>query len=1168
MQIRFAALIFACLFAGLFALAYDTPAQAANTLPTKMNFQGRIANSSGNILANGTYNMRFKIWSAASGGTQQWSEDRLVSATQGVTVTNGQFSVQLGSVTSLPASVFASNSLYFEVELPTPASATTSSPVWTEGAMTPRNQLATSAYAYNSETLDGLDSAAFGQLDQNNTFTGNNTFNGSLQGGSSLTLGTAAAQGSLVLNDGNGQAGTLRVADTAGNYTYTIPVTTANDTFCLQTLANCGAGGGVSTVGALDGGTANGTGASIVGSTLYLQSASVSNAGLVNTTTQSFAGNKTFTGTVTVSGATTLDDNVTVAASKSIQFVGGATGTRPAVPAEGMVYYDTTTKQLLTYANGKWQADRSTSTVIVGTSASGGTSGAVASKGYEGADFVNTSTTNAQSTIASAIAALPSTGGTVYLMEGTYIIDTTILLPSKVTLIGAGRGTIIKLKNGINASIEALSESALNHTRITISDLSLDGNKVNNTSGTQDGINLVNNNGDTTYDVINNVTAENFRDKGASLLAHYSKITNSSFMNNGMGLMVGDNSVVSNNTVVSNTTSGIRIDNADSTIVSNNNIDTNGQYGISSIGSKDAVISNNRIQDTGGSAFNNGIFMSSSDRFTVTDNLISDISATTTNSAINISDSASDNAYLSGNTLGGGAIANSGTGTIYANQVDASGSLINRNQGGFSVGKTTAGASFDLQGAIRNAVLPTPTAPTLSTGGTAGTTTYGYSVAALDGLGETLASSETTIATGNATLTAGNYINITWPEVGGAVQYKVFRSTSGGSPATTGLIRTVAGNVVTTTDTGIAASGSVAAANTTGNVSFAGTMQGGSSLALGTAAAQGSLVLNDGNGQTGTLRMADTAGNYTYTIPVTTANDTFCLQTLANCGAGGGVASVGALNGGTANGTGATIVGSTIYLQSASASFAGLVDTTTQVFAGNKTFNGTLTVANTSSFTGTLTIGAVDTTGTLLVLDTKTDVTDPAGTPGAMYYNSNLGKFRCYQVSAWTDCIGAGGAGGGQTRKISLAPEYPGAVLNGSGSGTMTSDYDSTNVHNYYAWTGSTGAQTTYNVVTRNAIPSDYASGFGTFKLWVYNGNTSTANNNIQVSIRDADGGALCASDVSVLNTGASNTWVENSVAVSGCTFAANDIITVTVKLTSNSTYTVRIGEMSYQYVN
>jgi hypothetical protein len=49
----------------------------------------------------------------------------------------------------------------------------------------------------------------------------------------------------------------------------------------------------------------------------------------------------------------------------------------------------------------------------------------------------------------------------------------------------------------------------------------------------------------------------------------------------------------------------------------------------------------------------------------------------------------------------------------------------------------------------------------------------------------------------------------------------------------------------------------------------------------------------------------------------------------------------------------------------------------------------------------------VDANTTLLVLDSAT--ADPAtGYNGAQYYNSNTGKFRCYQNGAWTDCITAG----------------------------------------------------------------------------------------------------------------------------------------------------------------
>lgn len=47
-----------------------------------------------------------------------------------------------------------------------------------------------------------------------------------------------------------------------------------------------------------------------------------------------------------------------------------------------------------------------------------------------------------------------------------------------------------------------------------------------------------------------------------------------------------------------------------------------------------------------------------------------------------------------------------------------------------------------------------------------------------------------------------------------------------------------------------------------------------------------------------------------------------------------------------------------------------------------------------------------DATATIIVLDNSTSGTDPTGTNGAMYYNTVLKKFRCYEDGAWLDCIG------------------------------------------------------------------------------------------------------------------------------------------------------------------
>jgi hypothetical protein len=48
--------------------------------------------------------------------------------------------------------------------------------------------------------------------------------------------------------------------------------------------------------------------------------------------------------------------------------------------------------------------------------------------------------------------------------------------------------------------------------------------------------------------------------------------------------------------------------------------------------------------------------------------------------------------------------------------------------------------------------------------------------------------------------------------------------------------------------------------------------------------------------------------------------------------------------------------------------------------------------------------GVGSTTPDVLVLDLKSNSGDPTGTNGAMYYNSNSNKMRCYENGAWKDC--------------------------------------------------------------------------------------------------------------------------------------------------------------------
>jgi hypothetical protein len=81
-----------------------------------------------------------------------------------------------------------------------------------------------------------------------------------------------------------------------------------------------------------------------------------------------------------------------------------------------------------------------------------------------------------------------------------------------------------------------------------------------------------------------------------------------------------------------------------------------------------------------------------------------------------------------------------------------------------------------------------------------------------------------------------------------------------------------------------------------------------------------------------------------------------------------------------------------------------------------------------------VTIGpsAGDTTGALLILGNKTSSGDPTEVDGAMYYNSNVGSFRCGVAGAWESCIGgllsvSSGAGitdGNKVTETTISPTY------------------------------------------------------------------------------------------------------------------------------------------------
>jgi len=104
----------------------------------QINYQGKLTTPAGVAVANNGYDMTFRLYTSVSGGAAIWTET-LTGANQ-VDVTNGLFSVMLGSTTPL-TSVDFDQPLYLGVE------------VDSDGEMTPRKAFGTVPAAFVAQSL-------------------------------------------------------------------------------------------------------------------------------------------------------------------------------------------------------------------------------------------------------------------------------------------------------------------------------------------------------------------------------------------------------------------------------------------------------------------------------------------------------------------------------------------------------------------------------------------------------------------------------------------------------------------------------------------------------------------------------------------------------------------------------------------------------------------------------------------------------------------------------------------------------------------------------------------------------------------------------------------------------------------------------------------------------
>ncbi len=252
----------------LFALS-----DIAKAAPGTISFSARLRNATGGVVADGHYNVEFRLYSQGSGGTPVWSETYhdANGATPGqdarLRVANGYLGAQLGSQTAFPASINWSGNLWLTMNIGGTEQIANPVNIQWDGEMSPRIQLSAVPYAMSAGSLGGRTADQLVQLGQgvqtdasdNSSVFINKTGSGNLMqlqrnGNDEFTI---AGNGDLTLGSGGDK--TISIATSA-------PDTAGRE---LAIRAGSGGSGGGSDGGNLvlqagDAGGANGGGGNVI----------------------------------------------------------------------------------------------------------------------------------------------------------------------------------------------------------------------------------------------------------------------------------------------------------------------------------------------------------------------------------------------------------------------------------------------------------------------------------------------------------------------------------------------------------------------------------------------------------------------------------------------------------------------------------------------------------------------------------------------------------------------------------------------------------------------------------------------------------------------------------------------------------------------------------------
>lgn len=202
---------------------------------------------------------------------------------------------------------------------------------------------------------------------------------------------------------------------------------------------------------------------------------------------------------------------------------------------------------------------------------------------------------------------------------------------------------------------------------------------------------------------------------------------------------------------------------------------------------------------------------------------------------------------------------------------------------------------------------------------------------------------------------------------------------------------------------------------------------------------------------------------------------------------------------------------------------------------------------------------------------------------GSMYYDTTLGKLQCYEADGWGAC------GSSPDNVVTISPEYTNAVMHGTGVGTMTSDFcsdllninDPTNspqicgtneTFNFYKWTSPQATAQTYSIYVTYQLPST----FNTFTSGSTSlqGKTDSSNATVQYRIYKNNGSGLtqCGSSAVSVSTGVQTSWqtgtASGAVDPSTCSFAGGNSVVFKIDVTASSNANAYVGNLNFTFSN